>query len=295
MGRKKLSDLPPELAAKYRADMQEAMRKAWLKRDTNGLGTRKNGMLQADVQEKVSQAVKQRWTEGNYQNRINGMAGLTGANHHMWGWGVDHFRDIYTQFWPLACESCGETDKKIDVHHIDEDHNNYLLSNLRALCVPCHQTFHMQKDHVTPFFTISKSYSFEYAHILPWHPGKCGHLHGHSGHLTVYLRGRLNKYGIVEDFYDVSRIVKMAVIDKLDHQFLNDFLENPTSEEILLMVWLMLEDAGIKGLHQLEFKETDSSSCILDKHSILETFGWTLETPGGWKLIRKPPKANANE
>lgn len=73
---------------------------------------------------------------------------------------------------------------------------------------------------------------FEAAHELPWHSGKCKHLHGHSYKLEVTLEGELNDNGIVLDFDDLSIIVNEMIVKRYDHQYLNDFFSNPTAEMI---------------------------------------------------------------
>lgn len=40
------------------------------------------------------------------------------------------------------CEICGESDKKLCVHHIDEDIHNNNLDNLKVLCYSCHSKIH---------------------------------------------------------------------------------------------------------------------------------------------------------
>ena len=77
---------------------------------------------------------------------------------------------------------------------------------------------------------ISKAYTFEASHQLPWHNGKCARLHGHSYILVVYVRGELDDNGIVLDFYDLSQLVNREVIEKYDHRNLNDYFKNPTAE-----------------------------------------------------------------
>src|SRR5260370_17632988 len=74
---------------------------------------------------------------------------------------------------------------------------------------------------------ITKIFSFESAHHLPGHRGKCARLHGHSYRLEITLRGPIkdslgaSDHGMVTDFADLSLIVKPAVIERLDHQDLN--------------------------------------------------------------------------
>lgn len=77
---------------------------------------------------------------------------------------------------------------------------------------------------------ISKEFEFEAAHVLPWHKGQCGRMHGHSYKLQVDVAGPIDGNGVVVDFSELSAIVKKEIVDKYDHQLLNDFFENPTAE-----------------------------------------------------------------
>lgn len=84
-----------------------------------------------------------------------------------------------------------------------------------------------------PFMVqITKRFTFEAAHKLPWHGGKCKHLHGHSYKLEVTLEGELNENDIVIDFDDLTVIVNEMVVKRFDHRYLNDFFRNPTAEMI---------------------------------------------------------------
>ena len=113
---------------------------------------------------------------------------------------------------------------------------------------------------------IRKSFTFEAAHVLPNHPGKCARLHGHSYRLDVALEGPLQASGpaagMVEDFEVVSRVVKAAVIGELDHRSLNEVLENPTAERIVAWVWRRLEQE-LPGLAELTLWETPTSCVVL--------------------------------
>lgn len=40
---------------------------------------------------------------------------------------------------PAACETCGEAEKRLEVHHVDGDRTNSHPRNLRRLCVSCHK------------------------------------------------------------------------------------------------------------------------------------------------------------
>jgi 6-pyruvoyltetrahydropterin/6-carboxytetrahydropterin synthase len=229
----------PEKRAATIAKMGQRMREAWADRANNGLGSRVNGSLQADVQERISASVKERWADGTYDDRVNGMLSLTAAKHHGWTWGKTEYSDILRQHETPECRFCGVTEN-LNAHHVDESHDNYLLTNLLWACVPCHAWKFHYRDRKLPFVQISRRLAFEYAHVLPWHPGKCARLHGHSGHLEVFVGGRLDPNGVVMDFKDLGEAAKMAVFDRLDHRFLNDYMANPTSENLLVWAWRAL-------------------------------------------------------
>jgi 6-pyruvoyltetrahydropterin/6-carboxytetrahydropterin synthase len=89
--------------------------------------------------------------------------------------------------------------------------------------------------------TITRAFTFDAAHILPWHTGRCSRMHGHTYRLEVSLTAPLNDNGVVLDFDDLQTIVHDLVLDHLDHTFLNDVLDNPTAERIALHI---LESLG---------------------------------------------------
>ena len=98
---------------------------------------------------------------------------------------------------------------------------------------------------------LTKQFRFEAAHHLPNHRGKCARLHGHSYVLEVSVRGPilpergLSDDGMVVDLDDIKTIVQAAVIDRLDHQYLNDLMPLPsTAENISHWVWDALEAAS---------------------------------------------------
>ena len=115
---------------------------------------------------------------------------------------------------------------------------------------------------------IRKHFRFEAAHVLPYHQGKCARMHGHSYRLDVAIRGPIQSEGaargMIEDFDTVRRIVRSEVIDALDHQTLNDFIENPTAEHIVMWIWKKLE-TRLPGLDELVLWETAASCAVLRK------------------------------
>jgi 6-pyruvoyltetrahydropterin/6-carboxytetrahydropterin synthase len=93
--------------------------------------------------------------------------------------------------------------------------------------------------------SVTRSFTFEAAHQLPWHPGKCQRLHGHSYRLEVTVEGPIGDQGIVVDFGDIKEVVRRDVIARYDHQYLNDLMENPTAELLAHEIWKTVEAADL--------------------------------------------------
>ncbi len=75
-------------------------------------------------------------------------------------------------------------------------------------------------------FRVSKEFSFDMAHILDGHDGKCRNLHGHTYKLQVEVSSDLYqqgpKKGMVMDFADLKDIVKTLILEPMDHAFIYD-------------------------------------------------------------------------
>jgi len=106
---------------------------------------------------------------------------------------------------------------------------------------------------------ITKEFTFDAAHRLGWHKGKCRRLHGHTYKLQVSIKGPLNENGIVMDFGDFKKFVEKEIINKLDHQYLNEIIENPTAENIVLWIVSRLSKIPIRGLTLVKLWETPTS------------------------------------
>ncbi len=113
---------------------------------------------------------------------------------------------------------------------------------------------------------IRKHFRFEAAHVLPHHSGKCSRMHGHSYRLDVAVRGPIQTdgpaRGMIEDFDKIKRIVREHAVDILDHSNLNDLIENPTAEHIIMWIWRALENR-LTGLDELVLWETATSCAVL--------------------------------
>jgi len=72
---------------------------------------------------------------------------------------------------------------------------------------------------------IAKAFTFEAAHQLPEHDGKCSRPHGHTYRVEVTLTGEPlptgPKRGMVMDFGDVSQVWHAELEPFLDHRDLN--------------------------------------------------------------------------
>jgi 6-pyruvoyltetrahydropterin/6-carboxytetrahydropterin synthase len=83
---------------------------------------------------------------------------------------------------------------------------------------------------------ISKKYSFDSAHILPRHKGKCGQLHGHTYVIDVCIEGPIDyETQFVIDYGELDDIMA-PLLKKYDHQLLNDFITYPSAENIATAV-----------------------------------------------------------
>lgn len=137
------------------------------------------------------------------------------------------------------------------------------------------------------FIRITKEFKFEMAHALSGHDGPCRHIHGHSYELFVTIKGQpLNnpsspKNGMVMDFGDLKKTVKIAIIDRFDHalvlnsRFKSEFCETdndlfakviwvdfqPSSENLLIYFAETLKPLlpATVQLHSLKLRETVTS------------------------------------
>lgn len=100
-------------------------------------------------------------------------------------------------------------------------------------------------------------FHFSAAHRLPRHPGRCQRLHGHSYKLQVVVQGSPEpKSGMVVDFYDIEDAVG-TVIGEVSNTCLNDRLENPTAEAIVVWLWKRIRPT-LPALAELRLWETDA-------------------------------------
>jgi 6-pyruvoyltetrahydropterin/6-carboxytetrahydropterin synthase len=100
-------------------------------------------------------------------------------------------------------------------------------------------------------FEVTVEDSFAAGHYLRNYRGKCENPHGHNYKVRVTLAGReLDKAGLLLDFKDLREVMRQ-VIDRLDHQMLNDIEPfkdlNPSAENLAKYLY----DQTNRGLRQI--------------------------------------------
>jgi 6-pyruvoyltetrahydropterin/6-carboxytetrahydropterin synthase len=90
-------------------------------------------------------------------------------------------------------------------------------------------------------FEVTIEETFAAGHALRNYRGKCENVHGHNYRAEVALRGaELDAIGLLVDFVELKRVVH-AVLDRMDHQWLNDFPPfdtlNPSAENMAKYIY----------------------------------------------------------
>lgn len=110
---------------------------------------------------------------------------------------------------------------------------------------------------------ITKQFTFDSAHKTKY-PEKCSKLHGHTYKLEITISGDIDENGFIMDFGKLKKIVNKEILEKLDHKYLNDLIENPTSENIVIWIKDNLEtkiSEQNKTLEKIKLWETPTSFC----------------------------------
>ena len=106
--------------------------------------------------------------------------------------------------------------------------------------------------------------SFSSAHRLPHYDGPCHDLHGHTWKAVFIIEGPVKEDGMVCDF----KVVKKLLDENLpDHQLLNDWVENPTAENLAQFLFQKIgaELAQMNlTLKTLEIWESDNAAAIVE-------------------------------
>ena len=106
---------------------------------------------------------------------------------------------------------------------------------------------------------------FSAAHKLPDYDGDCHNLHGHTWYVVFEIEGTVQPSGMIYDF----KILK-PLLDSIlpDHKFLNDFVPNPTAENLSQYIFdkaaQVLKEKNL-ALKTLELWENEDSACVIRK------------------------------
>jgi len=116
-------------------------------------------------------------------------------------------------------------------------------------------------------FEVTIEQTFAAGHALRNYHGKCENVHGHNYRCQVTVEGeQLDDVGLLVDFVALKKAVQ-AVIDRLDHQWLNDYppfdVLNPSAENIAKYIYdeVLSGIAMASGarLESVRLWETDTS------------------------------------
>ena len=116
-------------------------------------------------------------------------------------------------------------------------------------------------------FEVTIEETFAAGHALRNYHGKCENVHGHNYRCQVTVLGNnLDEAGLLVDFVELKKIVH-AVLDRLDHQWLNEFPPfdklNPSAENMAKYIYDevtgALRDAKAR-VSAVKLWETDTAS-----------------------------------
>lgn len=126
-------------------------------------------------------------------------------------------------------------------------------------------------------YRVTKSVAFCYGHRLLKYAGKCRHLHGHNARAVITLeRETLDERGMVEDFSDLKRVLRVWLDEEIDHTLLlcradpllpllqeagervHVIDDNPTAEVIARMIFDYVSAQGFPVV-EVVLWETDTS------------------------------------
>jgi 6-pyruvoyltetrahydropterin/6-carboxytetrahydropterin synthase len=117
-------------------------------------------------------------------------------------------------------------------------------------------------------FEVTIEETFAAGHALRNYRGKCENVHGHNYRAEVALQGaELDAIGLLVDFVELKRVVH-AVLDRMDHQWLNDLPPfdtlNPSAENMAKYIYDEVS-AGLKTkegvrVASIRLWETDTAS-----------------------------------
>lgn len=111
--------------------------------------------------------------------------------------------------------------------------------------------------------TVFKDFYFSAAHYLTIPGHKCATMHGHNYKVRIECGGTVDADGMVIDFHEIKRRV-LPIIESLDHQCLNEILEQETTSENIC-AWIAKEaNDCLKNIVRVTVWETDGCGAITE-------------------------------
>ena len=119
-------------------------------------------------------------------------------------------------------------------------------------------------------FEVTIEETFAAGHALRNYHGKCENVHGHNYRCQVMVEGaQLDDIGLLVDFVELKKVVH-AVLDRLDHQWLNEFppfdVLNPSAENMAKYIYDEvaggLKPRGGVKVGWVKLWETDTASAV---------------------------------
>lgn len=111
-------------------------------------------------------------------------------------------------------------------------------------------------------YEIAIEDTFDAAHCLRDYEGTCSRLHGHTYRVRVAFRfAALEDSGLAFDFRKAKEVLR-AVIDHLDHQYINDLpefsIQNPSAEAIAKLIFDRVKES-VPQAYSVSVWETPTS------------------------------------
>lgn len=111
---------------------------------------------------------------------------------------------------------------------------------------------------------LIRRYSFEAAHQLNGLPDDhpCSRLHGHGYRFEVIVEANeTDERGMIIEYAELDAIVA-PVLERYDHRFINDFIDQPTVENMVVDIYDLLSPASRKRwfISKVRLWETERSS-----------------------------------
>lgn len=81
-----------------------------------------------------------------------------------------------------------------------------------------------------------RRFHFDSAHYLPDYEGRCHNLHGHRWTVDIGIEGNVCEEGTCKGMildFSVLKVIVNPLFELLDHNCLNNILDNPTAENII--------------------------------------------------------------